>query len=561
MRKPSLAAATIAALLMSNVAMADTTPSTFPDAAALKKLAARLTPVDLKVDLSGLPESEKASLAKQVQAARLMDALFLRQVWAGNETMLIQLLGDQTPLGRARLETFLQHKGPWDRLDHHRPLMPGAPAKPDPANFYPAGASKEIIENWIASLKGKEADAAKGFFHTIRRDPRNNFVTVPYSLEYQGELAQAAELLREAAKLTRQPTLRKFLDRRAEAFLTNDYYDSDVAWMEMDASLEPTIGPYEVYEDEWFNYKAAFEAFITVRDEEESKKLARFSRELQDIENHLPIDAKLRNPKLGSLAPIKVVNVVFAAGDGNRGVQTAAYNLPNDEKVTQKMGSKRVMLKNMQDAKFQKVLLPIAKVALPKSAQKNVKFDAFFTFILMHELMHGLGPHDIEVDGRDTTVRKELKELGGAFEEAKADISGLWALQYLIDKGVIDKSMEATMYDTFLAGVFRTLRFGISEAHGKGMALQFNWLLDQGGVKVNKEGTFAIVPGKIKEAVTSLTTEIMTIQANGDYAAAKKLLDELAVVRPEAQKVIDRLKSVPVDIWPRFVTAEQLAKS
>jgi hypothetical protein len=559
MRKPHLfAAGAVAGALLAHSAMA--APQKSPDAAELDRLAARLTPVDLKVDLSGLPANERASLAKQIEAARLMDAIFLRQVWAGNGTVLLSLLDDHSPLGRARLTNFLQQKGPWDRMEHNRALIPGVPAKPASGNFYPAGISKEELASWIAGLGGKEEKEAKGFFHTIRRDPKDKLVTVPYSVEYQGELSAAADLLREAAKLTNQPSLRKFLEARADAFISNEYHDSDVAWMQMEASIEPTIGPYEVYEDEWFNYKAAFEAFIAVRDEKESAKLQKFSGELQGLEDRLPIDASLRNPKLGALAPISVVNVVFNSGDGNRGVQTAAYNLPNDESITQKMGSKRVMLKNVQEAKFAKCLVPLARKALGKADQANVSFDAYFTFILMHELMHGLGPHEITVGGRKTTARQELKEISGAFEEAKADISGLWALQQLVDRGVIDRSMEKSMYDTYLAGAFRTLRFGTNEAHGKGMAMQLNWLVDQGGVKVGKDGAFAVVPGKIKDAVTSLTREIMTIQAHGDYAGAKAMLDKLGVIRPEAAKLIGKMQGLPVDISPRFVTADELTR-
>ena len=253
------------------------------------------------------------------------------------------------------LHYFLINKGPWSRLDHHEPFIPGAPAKPESANFYPAGATKDEIQKWLDSLTGSAKTAATGFFTTIRRGPDGRFMAVPYSVEYQGELALAASLLREAAQLTTQPTLKKFLTSRADAFISNDYYASDVAWMELDASIEPTIGPYEVYEDEWFNFKAAFEAFITVRDEAESKKLQVFGAELQGLENALPIDPALRNPKLGALAPIKVVNVVFTAGDANRGVQTAAFNLPNDERVVKEKGTKRVMLKNVQEAKFRMV--------------------------------------------------------------------------------------------------------------------------------------------------------------------------------------------------------------
>jgi hypothetical protein len=380
-------------------------------------------------------------------------------------------------------------------------------------------------------------------------------MAVPYSVEYQGELARAAALLREAAELTTQPTLKRFLTTRADAFLNDDYYASDVAWMELDASIEPTIGPYEVYEDEWFNFKAAFEAFITIRDEAESKKLQAFSTHLQELENALPIDPKYRNPQLGALAPIRVVNVVFSAGDGNRGVQTAAFNLPNDERVVREKGTKRVMLKNMQDAKFNRVLVPISKVALAATDQKNVAFDAFFTHILMHELMHGLGPHNITVSGRSTTVRQEFKELYSAMEEAKADISGLWALRQLADRKLIDPVITKTMYTTFLASAFRSIRFGINEAHGRGIAVQLNYLLDAGAFKVLPGGAFAVDEVKIADAVTSLTREIMTIQAEGNYGKAKELLDRLGVVRPSVQKVLDRLTNVPVDIEPNFTSS------
>jgi hypothetical protein len=530
-----------------------------PDLARLQAMTARFAPVAIGTDVSKLPAPERQALAKLVEAARLMDPLFLRQVWAGNEAALMELVGDATPLGRARLRYFMINKGPWSRLDGNAAFIPGVPAKPEAANFYPAGATRAEVEAWMKSRPESEQAAARGFFTTIRRRPDGAFTAVPYSLEYQGELARAAELLREAAALTQQPTLKAFLTRRADAFVSNDYYASDVAWMELDATLEPTIGPYEVYEDEWFNDKAAFEAFIAVRDAGETAKLERFGRELQDIENHLPIDPALRNPKLGALSPIRVVNVVFTAGDANRGVQTAAYNLPNDERVVREKGSKRVMLKNVQQAKFDRVLVPIARVALPLADRKDVSFDAFFTHILMHELMHGLGPHNITVGGRETTVRQELKETYSAIEEAKADISGLWALQYLVDKGVLGKELERTMYTTFLASAFRSIRFGLSEAHGRGIALQLNTLLDAGAFRANPDGTFAVVPARVKDAVAALTRQLMSLEAHGDHAAARDLIAKGAVVRPDVQRVLDRLQGVPVDIEPLFVTADELS--
>jgi hypothetical protein len=529
-----------------------------PNLDQLKTMTARFAPVDLSADISKLPMNERQALAKLVEAAKVMDTLFLRQVWAGNETMLLNLVQDTSELGRARLHYFLLNKGPWSRLDHNESFIPAAPAKPDQANSYPADATKQQVEEWLSTLSGSQRTFATGFYSTIRRSAEGKLIAVPYSFEYQGELAYAAALLREAAALTRQPTLRTFLEKRAQAFLTNDYYDSDVAWMELDATIEPTIGPYEVYEDEWFNYKAAFEAFITVRDEGETAKLTRFGAELQDIENNLPIDARYRNPKLGSLAPIRVVDVVFSGGDGNRGVQTAAFNLPNDERITAEKGAKRVMLKNTQDAKFAKVLVPISKVALSAKDQPSVDFDAFFTHILMHELMHGLGPHNISVGERPTTVRQELKETYSTIEEAKADVSGLFALQFLVDRGKLEQKYEQTIYTTYLASMFRSIRFGLNEAHGRGVAMQLNYFLDHGGVTVAPDGTFAVNPARIKQNVIDLTRDIMTMQAVGDYAAAKQMIAQLAALRPPVQHVLDRLAGVPVDIEPRFVTAAQL---
>jgi hypothetical protein len=531
-----------------------------PDLASLTRMTARFAPVPIAVDVSVLPPGERAALVRLVDAARQMDALFLRQVWAGNPALLMDLAQDGTPAGRARLHYFLINKGPWSRLDHDEPFVPGVGPKPAQANFYPAGVAKEEIEKWMAGLPEAEQARARGFFTTLRRAPEGGFLAVPYRLEYQAELAQAAEKLREAAALTAQPTLKRYLSTRADAFLSDDYYASDVAWMELDASLEPTIGPYEVYEDKWFGFKAAFEAFITVRDDAETAKLQRFSGVLQELEDNLPVGPRHRNPKLGALSPIRVVNVVFTAGDANSGVQTAAFNLPNDERVVKEKGTKRVMLRNVQQAKFTKVLQPIAAVALPAAERPQVSFDAFFTHILMHELMHGLGPHNITVGGRATTVRGELKEHYSALEEAKADITGLWALQYLIDKGGLDRGLERTIYTTFLASAFRSIRFGVNEAHGRGVAVQLNRLLDAGAFRAQADGTFSVVPAKIKDAVAALSREILTIQAEGNAEAAGKLVREQGVVRPEAQRVLDRLADVPVDIEPRFVTAERLTR-
>jgi hypothetical protein len=533
--------------------------------AELQKMTARFAPADIGADLSALPRSERDALARLIDAARVMDALFLRQVWAGNESMLLELAHQAAmPVGprasrtaATRLHCFLINKGPWDRLDRDAPFIPGAPPKPEGGNFYPAGAAKTDVQKWIDGLSDKTKDAATGFFTVIRRQGRS-FTAIPYSVEYQGTLARAADLLREAAELTADATLKTFLMTRADAFQSNDYYASDVAWMELESAIEPTIGPYEVYEDEWFNMKAAFEAFITVRDDVETAKLQGFGEHLQELEDNLPIDASYRTAKLAPLAPIRVVNEIFAAGDANRGVQTAAFNLPNDERVIREKGAKRVMLKNVQDAKFRMILQPIAAAALAPPDRQRVSFDAFFTHILMHELMHGLGPHDITVGSRTTMVRKELKETYSAIEEVKADISGLWALRYLADHKKVDQAIARSMYSTFLASAFRSIRFGVNEAHGRGVAIQLNTFLDAGAVKVRQDGTFSVDQSKIGEAVTALTHDVMTLQAEGSYAKAKDLIERLGVVRPEVQKVLDKLAGIPIDIQPKFVTAAEL---
>ncbi len=517
-------------------------------------------PVEIAADLSDLPGAERDALAHIVDAARVMDGLFLEQVWAGNPSMLLSLLNNQSATGVARLDFFLLNKGPWSRVEDNRRFVPGAPEKPPGANFYPVDATRGEIAAWFDQLEGQARREATGFFTTIRRGADGGFSIIPYSVEYQGPLAIAAEHLRAAARATAQPTLRRYLESRATAFASNDYYDSDVAWLELDASIEPTIGPYEVYEDEWFNYKAAFEAFVTVTDEQDTANLARFGTQLQSLEDTLPIEPAFRSPALGVLAPIRVVNVVFTAGDANSGVQTAAFNLPNDERVLREKGSKRVMLKNVQEAKFQQVLSPIARTVLTAADRQEVSFDAFFTHILMHELMHGLGPSTITVDGRETTVRQELRETYSVIEEAKADISGLWALHQLVDRGEVEASLARSMYSTFLASTFRSIRFGINEAHGRGVAIQLNTFLDTGAVTVDADGQFAIDHTKIRGAVTGLTTELMTIQARGDIREAESLLKTRGVIRPEVQRVLDRLSGVPIDIEPRYITAEQLAR-
>ena len=513
-----------------------------PDLAELNRMIARFAPAEIRADASHLAPGDRQALQKLIEAARVIDDLFITQLWSGNAALRKKLEQDSSPLGQSRLHYFILNKGPWSDLDAHEAFLPGVPPKKLPgANFYPEDLTRDEFETWVAKLPREQQEDARGFFTVIRRTPEKKLYVVPYNSAYETELDKAAKLLEQAAALTPNASLREFLTLRAKAFLSNDYYESDVAWMKLDAPIDVTIGPYETYTDELFGYKSAFEAYVTLRDDRETAKLKAFADHIQEIENNLPVDAKYRNPKIGALAPIRVVNEVLATGDGAHGVRTAAYNLPNDERIVRAMGSKRVMLKNVQEAKFSKILEPIARRVLPPAAQADLDFDAFFSHILAHEMTHGIGPQN--------GVRQALKELHSAIEEAKADVTGLLMLQYLYDRKLMPEA-EHRLYTTYLASSFRTLRFGVHEAHGKGMAMQFNYLTDKGAFVANPDGTFAVDFQKIKPAVRDLVHDLLDVEATGDYPRAKKMLDELGILRPPMQHALDRLKDIPVDIEP-----------
>jgi hypothetical protein len=546
-----------------------------PDRTQLETMASRFAPTSLRVDTSKLSSGDGQALVKLIEAGRIMNAIFLKQIWSGNPALYAQLQNDRTPLGKARLHYFWINKGPWSDLDEYKAFLPGVPPrKPLGANFYPENMTKQDFERWVASVPEKEQDAAKSFFTVIRwkqgerTASHNQFTAVPYSKEYKDDLSRAASLLREAAGLSDNASLKKFLSSRADAFLSNDYYESDVAWMDLDAPLDITIGPYETYNDELFGYKAGFEAYVNLRDDEQTAKLSAFTQHLQDIEDHLPINPQYRNPKLGAAAPIRVVDEILGAGDSAHGVQTAAYNLPNDDRVVQKKGSKRVLMKNIHEAKFRNTLLPIARRTLSKAAMLDVSFESFFTHTMAHELMHGLGPHQIKIQVRDTTPRQELKELFSAIEEAKADVTGLFALQYMMDHAremglakalPSDDAAQRQLYTTYLASMFRSVRFGLNDAHGKGMAVQLNFFMDKGAVVAREDGTFSVNMEKIRQAVRDLDHDLLTLEAEGDYPGTKRMLDEMGVIRPALQKTLDGLQGIPTDIEPIFVTADELA--
>ena len=516
--------------------------ASIPDLAELNRMIARFAPAEIRADPSQLAPGDQKALQKLIEAARVIDDIFITQLWSGNAALKKKLEQDKSPLGQARWHYFILNRGPWSDLDDHEAFLPDVPPKKLPGvNFYPEDMTRDEFETWVARLPREQQEDARGFFTVIRRSPQRKLYQVPYDSAYEDQLGKAAKLLEEAAVLTPNASLKEFLTLRATAFRSNDYYDSDVAWMKLDAPIDITIGPYETYNDELFGYKASFEAYVTLRDEQETAKLHAFAAHMQEIENNLPLDAKYRNPKIGALAPIRVVNEVLATGDGAHGVRTAAFNLPNDERIVRAMGSKRVMLKNVQEAKFSKILEPIALRVLSAADQKDVNFDAFFSHILAHEMTHGIGPQN--------GVRQSLKELHSAIEEAKADATGLFMLQYLYDRKLMPEA-EHRLYTTFLASSFRTLRFGVHEAHGKGMAMQFNYLTDKGAFVAKPDGTFAVDFQKIKPAVRDLVHDLLDVEARGDYAGAKKMLDDLGVLRPPMQRAMEKLKDIPVDIEP-----------
>jgi hypothetical protein len=550
-------------------AAASAAPATVAD---LNKMTQRFAPVELKADTSGLSAGDRKAIAKLIEAAQIVDTLQLRQRWEGNEALWAALQKDTSPLGKARAEYFWLNKGPWSIIDGHQSFLPAdiagikIPAKkPEGANFYPSGASKLALEQWINALPAKDKQDAQWFFTTIRSGSDGKFKTVKYSDEYaQPELQKLSALLKEAAAATDNASLKKFLNLRADAFLSNDYLASDFAWMDLDSLVDVTIGPYETYNDELFGYKAAFEAYVNIRDQKETKKLDFFAKHMQELEDNLPLARQYRNPKVGAVAPMVVVNQVYGAGDGNMGVQTAAYNLPNDERIISQRGSKRVMLKNVQEEKFKATLTPIAKLVLRPQDEKDVDFNSFFTHILAHEITHGLGPHITKVNGKESTPRQDLKETYSTIEEAKADVTGLFALIYMMEKGQLKDTLgqgeaaERKLHITFLASAFRTLHFGLTDSHARGMAIQMNYLLDKGGFVSHGDGTFSVDFKKIRQAVIDLDREFLTIEATGDYAGAKKMMDKYVVIRPDVQKALDKMKSVPNDIRPSFPTAKAL---
>lgn len=517
----------------------------------LKNKINQYSKTELTYDENLLDSNQKVVVEKLFEAGKIIDRIFLDQVYSKNEEMEELLSKSKDLKDQTILEYFQINFGPFDRLDHNKPFY-GNHEKPKGANFYPEDMTKDEFESFITENPDKEAEFTSEFT-VIRRD-KGKLVAIPYTEYYKSQLTEISKLMTEAAEFADNPTLKNYLIKRAKSFTTNDYYESDMAWMDLkDHTIEVIIGPYEVYEDELFNYKAAYEMFLTIVDPASTKKLEIFKNYLTEMEENLPIPQEHKNFTRGSDSPIVVAQEVFGAGDTKAGVQTLAFNLPNDERVRKAKGSKKVMLINVHEAKFEKLLKPISELVLDESQLQYVTFDAFFNHTLMHEMSHGLGPGYIKIDGKETEVKKELKETYSTIEECKADILGLYNNSFMISKNVYQKEFENEMWVTFLGGVFRSIRFGINEAHGGGNAIIYNYLLEKGAYEFNSESKRVKVNfEKAFPALEELANKVLMIQANGDYDGAKELINDYAVASKSIKVLVEKLNVLPVDITPIF---------
>jgi hypothetical protein len=525
----------------------------------LQKKIGRYTKVRIPYDPSIFSEKEQKAVELLYKAARIMDELFWEQASSIGPKLRQQLKSPGNQSERLLAHYLAINYGPYDRLDEMEPFVK-VPARPLGATFYPADMTKDEFSSFIEKHPDQK-EAFQGWFTLIRRKD-NDLIAVPYSQAYADLLKEASGLLKQAADMVENQSLSKYLKSRAEAFLSDQYRQSDMDWMDVkDSRLEVTIGPYEVYEDHLFNYKAAFECFITAKDPEESKKLAKVAAYVKELEANLPIEDKHKNFERGSSSPILVTDLIYSAGDTRAGVQTLAFNLPNDEVVREQKGSKKVMLKNISHAKFDAILKPIASRAVLKQQQEFVTFEAYFNQTLMHEVAHGLGPGLISSEGKRVPVSLLLKEQYTTIEEAKADVLGVHNTLFLISKKEMPERLRKETFVTFLAGFFRSVRFGVHESHGRANLIAFNYLLEKGAYRYHQEEKcFSVDLDKVPAVVEALAKEILMVQALGDYDQAKAFVDRYAKLGPEIQGVLDSLKDIPVDIEPQFEIEERLGR-
>ena len=508
----------------------------------------KLAPVEMKADLSRLSENDQKAVARLMEAARIIDELFLIQVSPSNPQIRSEL--QKSPANEDYLSLFNIMFGSWNRMEHEKPFI-NKKAKPAGAGYYPEDMTKSEFETFLQENPELAAKFQNEF--TVIRRREGKLVAVPYHEEYADKVRMISKLLDEAAKLTDDTSLKTFLQLRARDFLTDDFFESDMAWMDLTGDLEIVIGPYEVYEDQLYGYKAAYEAFICVVDHAESQKLEKTVAYLNEMEKNLPIDDKYKNFNRGTSSPIKVVQEIFSAGDTKAGIQTTAFNLPNDERVREAKGSKKVMLKNVAQAKYEKCWIPIVNTILAEEPLQNVSFEAYFNHVLLHEISHGLGPGIITLEnGTQTTVSRELKELYPLIEECKADILGMYNLLFLIDKGVFPETMRNSAFASYLGGMFRSIRFGINEAHGGGVAAQFNYMIEKGAFIADSADKLSLDEARLEAAIRDLSRDVLIIEALGDYSAAEAFAQKYAVMTPLMERIVNSLIHVPIDIKPIF---------
>ncbi|OIP04322.1 MAG: Zn-dependent hydrolase [Bacteroidetes bacterium CG2_30_32_10] len=492
--------------------------------------------VKLTTDLSKLSEKEKQMLPILIDIAQIMDELFWMQTYGDKKALIDEIKNENEK------KFALINYGPWEHLNGNKSFIASFGEKPLGANYYPVDMTKEEFEK----LDKKDK---KSLYTVIRRNEDKSLKVVWYSQEYKEQLTKASELLKKAATLAEDAGLKKYLTLRAEALLSNNYQPSDFAWMEMKNNhIDFVVGPIENYDDALFEYKAAFEAFVLIKDKEWSKKLEKYTAMLPALQKQLPVDQKYKNEKPGTSSDLGVYDVIYYAGDCNAGSKTIAINLPNDEQVQLKKGSRRLQLKNAMKAKFDNILMPIAAKLIDPSQLKNVKFDAFFNNVMFHEVAHGLGIKNT-INGKGTT-KDGLKEIYSAFEEAKADILGLFMATKLIGKGEIKDLTVDDCYITFMAGIFRSVRFGAASSHGKANMMCFNFFESMGAFTRSNEETYKVDLEKIKTAVDAWGAKILVFQGNADYEGAKKFLVDNAIIKEQLQKDLDALKTanIPVDI-------------
>jgi hypothetical protein len=507
----------------------------------------KFVPVEFSADLASLTPAEREALGHLRRASDAIDRIFWKQ--SGRTAMGMR--ADAQRAGGAVHGLYEIHYGPWDRLDHHKPFL-GSTPRPAGAGFYPEDLSKEAIEAYVKA-NPSEKDALLGAYTVVERRG-DKLVAIPYREAYKAELEEAAIALEVAAAKVQNASLAKFLRSRARAFRTDDYFESECDWMDIEGSrIDVTIGPYEVYEDELMGQKTAFEAIIGLRDDVATAALALYRKNLAMLEGALPMPEKYRSRRAEG-SPIVVIHKIYAGGDGKKGVNALAFNLPNDEKVRAKKGSKKVMLKNVSQAKFEKILRPIAARILDAAHQNDIDFETFFNHGLMHELSHGMGPGILKgPDGKETTVSQRLKELYSAIEECKADVVGLYSTNLLFDKGILPGAKRRFVYPSYLASMIRSIRFGAAEAHGKANAIQLNFLEKEGAIRFDEmAGRYGVDAAKMAVATRKLAERLLTIEGEGDYEGAKKLIAEYGSLKPALEGALKKLEDIPVDIAPKY---------